>query len=126
MISNRILCVGVGGAIGALCRYWLQGWVHDRWGSSFPSGTMIVNISGCFLIGLLMTIFLEHVEIAPTWRLFLVAGILGGYTTFSSYMWESFQLLTLGSIGWGFLYLLGSVVGGFLGLFIGVVIGRVI
>jgi fluoride exporter len=121
---KKALCVGIGGGIGALLRYYVAGKIHERAGSSFPYGTMIINISGSFLIGLLMTLFLERFEMVPEWKLFLVVGILGGYTTFSAFTWEMFQLLRAGAVGQSALYMGGSVAGGFAGLLLGVLIGR--
>jgi len=107
-------------------RYEMQGWIQNRLGASFPYGTLIVNISGAFLIGVLMTIFLEHVEVAPQWRLFFVVGILGGYTTFSSLTWEAYQLFSVGSIYQGCLYVGGSFIGGMAAVLAGVFLGRLI
>lgn len=120
------MAIGFGGGIGALLRYEVQGWVQDRLGASFPFGTLLVNLSGAFLIGLLMTVFLEHIEAAPVWRLFLVVGILGGYTTFSSLTWEAYQLFAAGSFAQGSLYVGGSFFGGMAGLLLGVFLGRLI
>ena len=123
---NKILPIAIGGGIGAVLRYQIQGWVQDRLGAAFPYGTLVVNISGAFLIGLLMTIFLDHFEATPAWRLFLVVGILGGYTTFSALTWETYQLLAAGSLAEGALYAGGSFAGGMAGLWIGVIVGRLI
>jgi len=123
---NKVLAVAIGGSLGAVLRYEAQGWIQNRLGASFPYGTFIVNISGAFLIGVLMTIFLDRVEVSPEWRLFLVVGILGGYTTFSSLTWEAYQLFASGSVYQGCLYMGGSFIGGMAAVLAGVFLGRVI
>jgi CrcB protein len=123
---SKILPVALGGALGAAFRYEAQGWIQNRLGASFPYGTLIVNISGAFLIGILMTLFMEHVEVSPQWRLFLVVGILGGYTTFSSLTWEAYQLFAAGSYTSGCLYIGGSLAGGMAAVLLGVFFGRII
>lgn len=122
----KIVPVAIGGGLGAVLRYQVQGWIQNRLGASFPYGTLIVNISGAFLIGVLMTIFLDRFEAAPAWRLFLVVGILGGYTTFSSLSWETYQLFVTGSVGQACLYAGGSFVGGMTGLLLGIFLGRLV
>ena len=79
---------------------------------TFPLWTFLINISGSFLIGVLMTIFLDRPAIDLNWRLFLVTGVLGGYTTFSSFEWEALMALRTGAAAVGFLYLGVSVVVG--------------
>jgi CrcB protein len=116
----------VGGGLGSYLRYVVQGWVQSKTGASFPYGTLTVNLTGAFVIGLLMTIFFERFEVGPEWRLFLTVGVLGGYTTFSSATWEAYQLFALGSQLHGVLYVLGSVLGGAVGVLIGVWVGRLI
>jgi CrcB protein len=123
---SKILPVAVGGGVGAVLRYQVQIWTQNRLGSTFPYGTLLVNVSGAFLIGLLMTIFLDHADIAPEWRVFLVIGVLGGYTTFSSLTWEAYQLFSAGSIAHGCWYVGGSFFGGMAGLLTGVFLGRLI
>ncbi len=87
------LAVFVGGGIGAVSRYLLAGWIGQQWGRSFPLGTFVINITGSFLIGFLMTLMAERLIENPQWRLFLVVGGLGGYTTFSSFQYETGKLV---------------------------------
>ena len=123
---NKILSVAIGGALGSVFRYEVQRLSQSRLGIIFPYGTLIVNVSGAFLIGVLMTIFLDHVEVVPQWRLFLVVGILGGYTTFSSLTWEAYRLFATGNLYQGCLYVGGSFFGGMVALLAGVFLGRLI
>src|SRR5579872_356838 len=87
----RYVLIAVGGAAGSLARYLAGTAIMTRFGSRFPMGTMVVNVTGCFLIGLLTTLFTERFSPGPNWRPLLIIGFLGGYTTFSSFEWETFQ-----------------------------------
>jgi len=78
----------LGGALGAVSRFAIGTIVSRMYTSLFPLGTFLINVSGSFLIGLLMMLFLQRPVVSANWRLFLVTGILGGYTTFSSFEWE--------------------------------------
>lgn len=88
----RYWLIFAGGGLGAVLRYWVQGLVYDRMGSAFPYGTVLVNIAGCFVIGLLMVSMEERFLASPALRLFLTVGILGGFTTFSSFSFETMAL----------------------------------
>lgn len=89
----NLLIAGAGGFLGTVARYLVGLWAGQKWGRSFPLGTFCVNISGSFLIGLLMTLLAERLFADPRWRIFLVIGFLGGYTTFSSFEYETGRLL---------------------------------
>ena len=94
----RLLLVGFGGFVGTLARYWLSGLIARRYGETFPFGTLIVNALGCFLIGFLFYIFYERTLTAPTARTVVLIGLLGGFTTFSSYGLQTFTLLRDGEV----------------------------
>lgn len=87
------MLIFLGGGTGAALRYWMQGVVHGRTGVDFPYGTMAVNILGCLVIGLLMVSMEERFLAVPSLRLFLTIGILGGFTTFSSFSYETLALV---------------------------------
>jgi CrcB protein len=123
---SKLTAVAVGGALGAVLRFYVQNWSLGRYGAAFPYGTLGVNLSGAFLIGLLMTIFLRHVHILPAWRLFWVTGILGGYTTFSALTWETLALLEKGHVTQGIAYMAASVFGGMTTVVLGALCGRFI
>jgi CrcB protein len=111
---RSILFVGIGGAIGSVFRYTLSLFIGRHVPIAFPFGTFLVNISGCFLIGLFYSIAAKYAGLNPEWRLFLITGICGGYTTFSTFSYDGLILFKQGS-GLSFiLYVIGSVVLGLL------------
>ncbi len=114
--------VMLGGATGSLARFVLGTAIMNRVGGRFPLGTVVINITGSFLIGLLMTIFSERLNPHPNWRLLLVVGFLGGYTTFSSFEWESLGLVRDGARWLGLLNIAGSVLLGYFAVWLGVII----
>jgi len=110
----------VGGGVGALTRYVLASAIMQRFGGKFPLGTFVINVTGSFLIGLLMTLLTERLTPHPNWRLLLVVGVLGGYTTFSSFEYETYQSVLEGSYLLALLNVTGSVVLGYAALLLGV------
>ena len=108
----RIFLLLIFGALGTLARYSLQGVVQTRSVSTFPSGTLIVNLIGCFLIGGIGQYALLHLSFPPEWRIGLTVGFLGGFTTFSSFGWETVRMLQDGQWRNGTLYVLASLIGG--------------
>jgi CrcB protein len=111
-----------GAGLGGLARYVSGSWIMTRSGARFPLGTFLINVSGSFLIGVLMTLFTERFEPHPNWRLFLVVGFLGGFTTFSSFEYETWQSVREGA-GWlGMIYMTSSVAVGYLGVWLGAVL----
>jgi CrcB protein len=96
VVSVKYVLVFLGGGAGAALRYWLQGVVHQRAGAAFPYGTLVVNILGCLAIGLLMISLEERFLATPALRVFLTIGILGGFTTFSSFSYETLALVREG------------------------------
>ena len=98
--------------------------IMARFGGTFPFGTMTINVSGSFLIGLLMTLLTERFRLDPNWRLLLVVGFLGGYTTFSSFEWETFTTVRDGSLRAGLLNVVLSVILGYLAVWLGSSIAR--
>src|SRR6266404_767111 len=93
----RIALIAIFGAIGTLARYGLQGVVQIRLGSTFPYGTLLVNLTGCFLLGLIGQFTMNRLVISPDWRVAIAVGFFGGYTTFSSFGWETAKLLEEGA-----------------------------
>jgi CrcB protein len=116
---DRYLLVLAGAAAGGLARYVISAAVTQRVVGRFPLGTLVVNVTGCFLIGVLMSLFTERGAPHPNLRLLLVTGVLGGYTTFSAFAWESFEAIDEGSLWIGLANLVGSVVLGYLAVWCG-------
>jgi CrcB protein len=114
----KYLLVMLGGGLGSLARYVAGTAISSRFAGLFPLGTMIVNITGSFLIGLLMTLLSERLP-HPYWRLLLVVGFLGGYTTFSSFEWETFSAVRSGGLWIGLANVVGSVVLGYAAVWLG-------
>jgi CrcB protein len=120
----RFLLVALGGGVGSLARYVAGAAVMSRFGGRFPLGTLAVNVTGSVLIGLLMTLITERFAPHPNWRLLLVIGFLGGYTTFSSFEWETYSTVREGGAWLGLLNVVGSVTLGYLAVWLGAVIAR--
>jgi CrcB protein len=118
------LVVFAGGGIGSVARFALAIWIGQRWGRSFPLGTFVVNVFGSFLIGLLMTLMAERFMENPQWRLLLVVGGLGGFTTFSTFQYETGKLVVDGELFYAALNIVLSVLVGFTALKLGEVIAK--
>jgi CrcB protein len=95
---SKLLLVGLAGLVGTLSRYWLSGAVSRRYGDTFPFGTLLVNLIGCFLVGLLF-FFLQERSVNETLRAVILIGLLGGFTTFSSFGLQTFSMLQDGEFG---------------------------
>ena len=120
----RIFIIGIGGFLGAISRYGVALWIGQRWGRNFPLGTFVINVSGSFLIGLLMSLFTERFMVNPQWRLMLVVGFLGAYTTFSTFEYETGTLMKDGEWLIAMLNVILSVIVGFIALKLGEMIAK--
>ena len=120
------LFVFVGGGIGASARYWLQGLVYRIVSAGFPYGTLVVNVLGSFAIGFLMSSFEERFIVQPSLRIFLTIGILGGFTTFSSFSFETIALLRDGSFAPAFVNIAASLITCLAATWIGTVLGKLV
>ena len=120
----KYLLILVFGGLGSLARYLTASAVAAKLGARFPWGTLVVNVSGSFLIGLLMTLLTERWQPHPNWRLALVVGFLGGYTTFSSFEWETFAVVRDGGFWIGVANVVGSVLFGYAAVWIGSILAR--
>lgn len=120
----RYLLVVIGGGIGSLARYIGASAIMTRFGGKFPLGTLVINVTGSFLIGFLMTLLTERFKLDPNWRLLLVAGFLGGYTTFSSFEWETYMAVRDGAPWTGMLNVVSSVMLGYGAVVLGSMLAR--
>lgn len=126
---NALLAIGavaVGGAVGSVMRYLVSTWFTDRLGPEFPWGTFAINVSGAFVIGIVLQLAAARAGISPYVRLFLATGILGGYTTFSTFAYETYILGTGGLALQGFAYAAGSVLAGVAAAYLGVILVRAV
>lgn len=115
-----LLIIGTGGFLGSTARYIVQQLLADKLGASFPYGTLAVNILGSFIIGLVYALFEQGSVLSPEWRLFLAVGICGGFTTFSSFAFESIQMLRLEQFLYLSLYMAFSLIGGLMATYLGI------
>ena len=122
----KYVMVGVGGCLGSILRFWLGSYIGSRMGTRFPYGTFVINITGSFLIGLVYAFVTARTQWSPNWRYLIPIGFIGGYTTFSSFEYETLLTIQAGQVGLGLLYVVLSVVVGFVAVWGGVVMGRAI
>lgn len=118
--------IAVGGAMGALARYQIGALVQARVPAGFPWGTFVVNVSGCFLMGAVMTILSERLVVHPNWRFLVPIGFIGAYTTFSTFEFETFRAISERAFLVGALNVAASVFVGYVALWTGVVIARML
>jgi fluoride exporter len=118
--------IAVGGAGGAIARFLVGTYIGQRMGARFPYGTFVINMSGSFLIGLIMTMLAERTHMSPQWRYFIPIGFIGAYTTFSTFEYETLRSVQDGQIIAGGLNVVLSVVIGFFLVWLGMVLGKVL
>jgi len=123
---GRYVMIALGGALGAMARYQVAASIQSRIPSAFPWGTFVVNVSGCFVMGVAAVILAERIGISDSWRFLVPIGFIGAYTTFSTFELETYRAVTQGAALAGGLNVLGSVVVGYFALWLGTVLGRVI
>jgi fluoride exporter len=122
---RTVLAVALAGALGALARWGLGSWFGHRF-PSFPWGTMVVNVSGSFILGVMFAVLVERNIGSVTLRVALMTGLLGAYTTFSTFSLETFRLFEVGAMGSAIANIGMSVVLGLLSVWLGVVAGRAV
>jgi len=118
------LAVAIGGALGSMARFGVGNWIAAWLGSRFPYGTLLVNLLGCLLMGLLVVLIDERWALPPQWRAFALVGLLGGFTTFSSFSLEAYTLLRTQQWLAALLYVAGSLLLGLLALAVGIALAR--
>lgn len=123
MIKN-ILLIGLGGGLGSIARYLIQRWSYTVFSHPFPWGTFGVNVIGCFLIGIFWGFSFKSFDENESWKLFLMTGLCGGFTTFSAFTLEGIGLIKEQKMALFFAYLAGSILIGFLATYIGMRISK--
>jgi fluoride exporter len=123
---TKYLMVVIGGGLGSALRFWVGSYVSERLGTRFPYGTFVINITASFLIGFILTVLAEKTDWNPNWRYLIPIGFIGGYSTFSTFEFESFRAFQNGEILITGLNIGLSVVLGFVSVWLGVVAARTI
>ncbi len=115
--------VGLGGFLGANARYLLGGFISERWGTVFPYGTFVINVTGSFILGFFMAYAQERPWVAPGARLMFAVGFVGAYTTFSTFEYETMRLIQQRELLLATWNIIGSLVSGAVAVFAGIVLG---
>lgn len=123
---QKYLMIALGGAFGALARFGVGSAVASKLGTKFPYGTFVINISACIIIGFSLEFLGKHLELSPAWRYLIPTGFVGAYSTFSTFEWETFSNLQLGSFLIAGLYVALSIILGLVAVWCGVLMARVI
>ncbi len=123
---QKYLLIAAGGSLGTIARYWVGSAVASRWGTKFPYGTFVINISACIIIGFSLTYLGKRAELSPAWRYLIPTGFVGAYSTFSTYEWETLSSLRDGAFSLAALYALGSLLLGLAAAWGGAVLAEMI
>jgi CrcB protein len=125
-MMQKLLCLALAGALGTLARYGLAGFVHKVDGVSFPWGTLAVNLTGCFLAGLLWTVFENRWPVSAETRIIVLVGFMGAFTTFSAFILETGELVRAAEWAYAAANIMMQNGLGFAALFVGATLGRMI
>jgi fluoride exporter len=121
---QKYLFIAIGGALGSIARFWVGSTIAGRMGVRFPYGTLIVNLTACFVIGLTLTYMGRRADLNPAWRFLIPIGFIGAYSTFSTYEWETLSTLRSGAFMLAALYAGSSLVLGLIATWAGSVLGE--
>ncbi len=120
----QLAAIAGAGAVGALMRFWLVGWVYGLFGRDFPYGTLAVNVIGCLAMGISFVLLVERLGSAPEWRALVMIGFLGAFTTFSTFSLETLQLIEGGELGRALANVVASLILCLGATWIGILAGR--
>jgi len=120
----QLIAIAAGGAVGAVLRYWMSTATYALLGRGFPYGTLLVNVLGSFLMGLATVFLLERFAVSTEWRAAILIGVLGAFTTFSTFSMETYNLVVDGAVLKAMLNILFSVILCLLAVWLGIVLGR--
>ena len=123
---TKYLMVAIGGALGSILRFWVGTYISNRIATRFLAGTFVVNMTACFLIGFVITVLAEKSSWNPNWRYLIPIGFIGGYSTFSTFEYETFRVFQEGDFLIAGLNVILSVVVGFVSVWVGVITGRMV
>lgn len=121
---QKYLWIAIGGSLGSLARYWVGATIASRFGTKFPYGTFVINITACVIIGFSLAFLGRRAELNPAWRFLVPVGFVGAYSTFSTFEWETFSNLETGGLVTATLYVVSSVFLGLLAVWFGALIAR--
>ncbi|MGB0121945.1 MAG: fluoride efflux transporter CrcB [Silvibacterium sp.] len=123
---QKYFFIALGGSLGALARFWVGSDVAGKWGTRFPYGTFVVNVTACIIIGFSLEFLGRHTDFNPAWRYLTSTGFIGAYSTFSTFEWEAFSNLRTGDLLIATLYVVLSIFLGLVGVWCGVSIAKVV
>jgi CrcB protein len=123
---DKYLIISLGAILGANARFLLAGWAAQKFGTNFPYGTLIINLTGSLVLGFFLTLISDRLIVDARWRLLIAVGFLGAYTTFSTYTYESANLILTGQVWPGLVNLFGSSILGLTAVTAGILLGRLI
>ncbi len=123
---QKYLLIAAGGALGSIARFWVGSTVSGRLGTKLPYGTFVINITACVIIGFTLTYMSKRADLDPAWRYLVPVGIVGAYSTFSTYEWETLSTLRSGAFALAALYSVGSLVLGLAAVWAGTALAELI
>ena len=126
MSLSKYMYIAVGGALGSIARFWVGSAVASRLGTKFPYGTFVINITACAIIGFSLTFLAKRTDLNPAWRFLVPVGFVGGYSTFSTYEWETLSTLRSGAFSIAALYAFSSLFLGLAAVWCGALIAEMI
>lgn len=121
---DKIIWISTGAILGANARYWLGYWISQKTSNDFPVGTLIINLLGSLLIGFCVTFLTDRLLMDLRWKLILIVGFLGAFTTFSTFSYDNYLLITKGALFAGLVNILGSVFLGVIAVGVGVFLAK--